>query len=254
MEQWFQSNQPILRHSHLQALGCCCFPIFHYSNIPIFLFVCCCPPFDTGSRIRYVPAPMGDGGRRPEVRIGMICRDFILEPYPGNGLTSPAQITGSIVRCSNRLSISYQLQGTLHEILIPARDEIPARRSRLWEETCFELFLAPENSEQYWEFNLSPAGHWNAFRFSSYRQSMQEETAFSFLPFSTQRTGDTLLLHMELDAEKILKGCGLEAGISAIIKTREGEVTFWSLAHNAVRPDFHARDCFIIHLPMERNR
>jgi len=183
----------------------------------------------------------------------MIHRNFILEPYPGNGLSPPVQITGSIVRCSNRLSISYQLQGTLHEILIPARDEIPARRSRLWEETCFELFLAAENSEQYWEFNLSPAGHWNVFRFSSYRQSMQEETAFSSLPFSTQHIGDTLLLHMELDAEKILKACSLEAGVSAIIKTRVGEVTYWSLAHNPVRPDFHARDCFIIHLPMERN-
>ena len=185
--------------------------------------------------------------------MGMIRRDFILEPYPGNGLPPPVQITGSIVRYANRLSISYQLQGTLQEILIPARDEMPARRSRLWEVTCFELFLAPENSEQYWEFNFSPAGHWNVFRFSSYRQSMQEETAFSFLPFSTQHMGDTLLLHMELDAERILKGCGLEAGVSAIIKTRAGEVTFWSLAHNAVRPDFHARDCFIIHLPMERN-
>ncbi len=178
-----------------------------------------------------------------------VSRNFILEPFPANEPPPPVQITGSIIRRSNRLSITFQLLGALQEILIPAREEMDARRSGLWEETCFELFLAPENSEQYWEFNLSPAGHWNVFRFSGYRQSMQEETAFTSLPFMVQNTGDTLLLTLEFDTGMILKGCSLEAGVSAVIKTRGGQGSFWSLAHHSVRPDFHARDCFIIRLP-----
>ena len=39
MEQWVLKQKAILQHSHLQAFGCCFFPIFHYSNIPIFRFV-----------------------------------------------------------------------------------------------------------------------------------------------------------------------------------------------------------------------
>ena len=62
--------------------------------------------------------------------------------------------------------------------------DMPARRDRLWEETCFEFFLAVKNSPRYWEFNLSPAGHWNVYRFADYRQGMQEEPAFASLPFS----------------------------------------------------------------------
>ena len=57
----------------------------------------------------------------------------------------------------------------------------PRRRDRLWEETCLELFLGEEGSERYWEFNLSPAGHWNVYRFEFYvsdKGSLSE-------PFST---------------------------------------------------------------------
>jgi hypothetical protein len=179
----------------------------------------------------------------------MICRDFSLEPCPEEGLAQQLQITGRVTRCSSRLSVAFQLLGPLSEVLIPPRAETPARKTRLWERTCFELFLASENSDAYWEFNLSPAGHWNVYRFSGYRQSMQEEKAFSSLPFVTLAMGDTLLLKLDLDTDKILTDCNLEAGVSAVIESRDGKRTYWALAHCGPRPDFHLRNCFVIQLP-----
>jgi hypothetical protein len=180
----------------------------------------------------------------------MICRYFILEPHPAGALQPPAQITGRIFRRTGRLSISLQLLGPLHEISIPARAETPARRRGLWEETCFELFLGPEDSEQYWEFNLSPSGHWNVFRFSAYRSSMQEEPAFASLPFTIQIMGETLLLELEFDMDRILRtDSRLDAGVSAAIRHLGGQTSYWALAHFGPRPDFHKRECFAVKLP-----
>ena len=59
------------------------------------------------------------------------------------------------------MSLCYEARGNLSKVEIPAAAETPRRRDRLWEETCLELFLGTADSGEYWEFNLSPAGHWN---------------------------------------------------------------------------------------------
>ncbi|RJR39565.1 MAG: hypothetical protein C4576_21715 [Desulfobacteraceae bacterium] len=182
----------------------------------------------------------------------MMCRDFLLQPYPGKGLSIPIDIKGSIERSFDRLSISYQLQGKLQDILIPEVEKTPSRRSGLWEGTCFELFLAREGSNQYREFNLSPAGHWNVFSFSDYRQSMREEKRYQSLPFRVQKTENSFLLRLNFHLDEKIRERNLDAGVSAVIKTSDGKSTYWSLAHTAARPDFHARDSFIISLPNSR--
>src|SRR4030042_7193941 len=59
----------------------------------------------------------------------------------------------------------------------------------------FSLFPFPgEGSERYWEFNLSPAGHWNVYRFASYRKEMREEPAFASLPFRVRTEPEALRL------------------------------------------------------------
>jgi hypothetical protein len=120
-----------------------------------------------------------------------------------------------------------------------------ARRNLLWEETCFEFFVAARDSPRYWEFNLSPAGHWNVYRFEAYRQGIQEEMAFKSLPFTVRYSSDSLLLTLELSLDKIL--CAeqaLEAAISAVIKTKDSRATYWALIHPGPHPDFHRRDSF----------
>ncbi len=179
----------------------------------------------------------------------MNSRSFFLKPFRTAGLLPHFEITGSIGRLSNTLLISYELPGPLSELVIPAPADLRERKNALWEETCLEFFLGPTNSDCYWEFNLSPAGHWNVYRFTSYRQGMQEEPAFTSLPFGVQMHSDTLRLSLKLDLDKIIpSGQALKVAISAVIKTINEGTTYWALTHPGPKADFHRRDSFIVEL------
>jgi hypothetical protein len=175
---------------------------------------------------------------------------FSLLPFPTASPVPGVKITGIIARRSKMLDILLEVHGPLAEIVIPPPAEVTARKHGLWEETCFEFFLAIKNSPRYWEFNLSPAGHWNVYRFAAYRQGMEEEEAFSQLPFSFMSQRDALLfLALEFDLTKIIPpDQALEIAISAIIKHRYGEPIYLALTHPGPQPNFHRRDSFIIEL------
>jgi hypothetical protein len=179
----------------------------------------------------------------------MNSRSFSLKPF-GTAETLPdVTITGIIGRRSNIFSISYALIGLLSELVIPAPEDTPTRKNGLWEETCFEFFLAVKNTDRYWEFNLSPTGHWNVYLFTSYRQGMQEESAFVSIPFRVQSEPDSLRLSLELGLDRIISvEQALEVAVSTVIKTINGKMTYWALTHPGPRPDFHRRDSFIIGL------
>ena len=172
-----------------------------------------------------------------------------LQQFPLTGSLSYITVACGMVRCSNTLAVSFELLGNMEELAMPLEADTPARKRDLWEETCLELFLGVKDSPSYWEFNLSPAGHWNVFRFVAYRDGMQEEDAFPSLPFRVQNLAGSFLLNLEIDLDRIIQaGQPLDAGISAVVKKRDGEVSYWSLTHPGPRPDFHRRDSFIIKL------
>ena len=179
----------------------------------------------------------------------MKSRSFLLKPFPSTGLLPHLEIIGDIERSSNKLLISYKLSGPLAEIIVPAPADVRVRKNGLWEETCFEFFLAPVTSEHYWEFNLSPSGHWNVYHFSAFRQGMKEETAYTSLPFSILLYSDFLQLSLEVELDKIVQtDQSLKIGISALTKTVNGRMTFWALTHPGPQPDFHRRGAFILDL------
>jgi len=159
-------------------------------------------------------------------------------------------IDGSIARRADTLSVRYEVRGTLSMLSIPAAAGTPRRKDRLWEETCLELFLGTADSGEYREFNLSPSGHWNVYRFTGYREDMREEPAFPSLPFAVRIGPDAFDLSMELNVGKILTaGVTIEAGVAAVIKTIDGGKSHWALVHPASRPDFHRREGFALTLP-----
>lgn len=176
--------------------------------------------------------------------------DFSLVPFPGEKDLPDIGITGTIGRRANTLSIGYEIVGNLSELFLPAQDESPERKDRLWEETCMELFLGVKDSVRYWEFNLSPAGHWNVYRFTSYRKGMREEPAIASLPFRVRTDPASLRLSITLDIGKIVpKGAVAEAAVCAVLRTVNGKRSHWALAHPGPRPDFHRRDGFALVLP-----
>jgi hypothetical protein len=172
-------------------------------------------------------------------------RKFSLKPFRGEGKGIDLEVSGSVERRMDRLSVRCALTGDLAELAIPEPEAFQARKDRLWEGTCLEVFLGVKGSERYWEFNLSPAGHWNVYRFDSYREGMREEPALSSLPFGVRKRPSALELWMELDIGRLLPAAApVEIAVAAVIMTAKGEIGHWALVHTGPRPDFHRRDCF----------
>jgi len=176
-------------------------------------------------------------------------RNFSLEPFPITGPLSSFKITGTISRRGDALAIRYNLRGPLAELVIPGPAYLPARKHGLWAETCFEFFLAVKHAARYWEFNLSPAGHWNVYGFAGYRHGMAEERAFRSLPVRVRRRPDSLLVAVEPAVGLIVTADRpIEIGIAAVIQLAGGGLTYWALTHPGLQADFHRRDSFLVEL------
>ena len=175
---------------------------------------------------------------------------FFLKPFPGEGNPAGVSIGGSIARRADALSVRYEVRGNLSELSIRPAVEPPGRRDRLWEDTCLELFLGTPDCGEYWEFDLSPAGPWNAYRFTGYREEMREEPAFTSLPLAVRIGQDVLELSIELHAGKIIRAEEtIQAGVAAVVKTANGGTNHWALTHPGPRPDFHRRENFALEFP-----
>lgn len=153
------------------------------------------------------------------------------------------------------LTLHYELSDPQGVVSI-SPSALPTRRDGLWQATCFEFFLGAQDSRRYWEFNLSPAGHWNVYQFEDYRQGMQSEPAWDKLPFRVRLAGTTLdprannvTVDLSLDLTRILPASvPLDLAIATVILLKDGTASYWSLTHCAPQPDFHQRQSFAIRL------
>ncbi|MBN19966.1 MAG: hypothetical protein CL678_01675 [Bdellovibrionaceae bacterium] len=119
--------------------------------------------------------------------------------------------------------------------------EVPfdlSREDRIWESTCFEVFLTEKDSTRYQEVNLSRTGAWNLYSFDSTRVGMKPSDPF--FEFEAISDGVRLLLPHGVCLEKI--------GISTILKEKSGKIHYFALCHIGDRPDFHARETWTLSL------
>jgi hypothetical protein len=174
---------------------------------------------------------------------------FSLLPSPADSPPAGLSLGGSLARHGNGLAIHYVLSGQLEDLRIPAEACPPARLDGLWERTCFEFFLAVPGAEPYWEFNLSPAGHWNVYRLTGYRQGLRPEAAYADLEIEIRRGPSWLHLDLVCDLPPLAERDHLlEVGVCAVIEQKNGVLSYWALAHPGPQPDFHRRDGFLITL------
>ena len=164
-----------------------------------------------------------------------------LLPHPDSSGDAVKSIKVEIGRPGPRqLTLRYLIRGTTAAIAMP-KPRPPARREGLWEETCFEAFLA--NPPGYLEFNFSPSTEWAAWRFDSHRSGMRD-AAIMPPKLETLIGVDRFELRVEL-AMPVLGPVGL----SAIIVEKDGGRSWWALAHPPGDPDFHHDACFALELP-----
>ena len=115
-----------------------------------------------------------------------------------------------------------------------------ARADGLWRTTCFEAFVG--RGEGYAEYNLSPSGAWAAYGFDAYREGMAplEQPAPIIV---TRQTPETVVLTADVVLPPDADG---RIGLTAVIETLDGAISYWALAHPAEKPDFHHPDSFIL--------
>ncbi len=174
---------------------------------------------------------------------------FSLVPFPAPHLPQ-VHATATIRLEKGLLSLDYRLSGDIGDVVIPPPSVNPQRRDELWKRTCFELFLAIPKLPQYWEFNFSPSGDWNLYRMDEYRRlGFREEASIQRLQVQAQKAAGGFVLNATVDLNPVLQPSDLvDAGIAAILQTKDGNETYWALTHPAPQADFHLRESFVLRL------
>jgi len=175
-----------------------------------------------------------------------------LPPFPTDSDSFPAiEVRAEATCVANGLALSFSLTGDLTTLLLPEpeiSDATGERCDQLWQSTCWECFLAEENSPGYFEINLSPTHHWNVYHFTGYRQGMSAPPLPPPLIQSWRKNGwyrfDALVTGLPITGDK----ASWRLNLAAVLAGQNGAKAYFALAHPGEKPDFHHRDGFIFSL------
>ncbi|MBL1263602.1 DOMON-like domain-containing protein [Candidatus Methylomicrobium oryzae] len=164
----------------------------------------------------------------------------ILHCHPATPNDSIGSLSVEIERDAGTcLTLRYRLAGNLEKILIPAAKP-SAVGDGLWQHTCFEAFATAAGTSAYREFNFSPSGEWAAYAFGDYRERMPWSIGTPPV-IEVSQPQDQLLLTARIAADDLPAGARLHLGLTAVIESIDGNISYWALHHPAEKPDFH--DC-----------
>jgi hypothetical protein len=170
-----------------------------------------------------------------------------LRQHPDSGTGSVEAIQVEIARhATGALKLIYVLTGDLASLRIP-QTQPASRADGLWRHTCFEVFVRSSESPAYREFNFSPSGQWQASVFTDTRvggllePAAEPQIECSFEP-------GRLTLHATIHPADLPPGNRLHLGLTAVIESGDGALSYWALQHAPGKPDFHHPDTFALEL------
>ncbi len=134
------------------------------------------------------------------------------------------------------LLIGFRLQGDVAALLLPPMAAL-RRGDRLWEHSCFELFLKGRGAG-YREFNFAADGAWAAYQFSAYRRDMQALSLVPPLRWAQERGARSFSMQLQLPAAALPDDVQ-SLGLSAILNDADRLRSYWALAHAPGAPNFH---------------
>ena len=141
------------------------------------------------------------------------------------------------------LVLHYALSGDVSALRLPA-PTTPGPADGLWQNSCFEAFIGASGDTAYREFNFSPSGQWAAYRFSSerVRDPASETRIDPVMNWQSSSDGLSLQVWLPLHAlPPVHPERSWDLGLSAVIQTTDGQLSYWALRHPGARPDFHHR-------------
>jgi hypothetical protein len=172
--------------------------------------------------------------------------------HPDSACPAVRRLEASVTRSiGGTLDVSFLLEGDLARLRVPPFRS-PVMGDRLWEHTCFEVFVRRRGAEAYHELNLAPSGAWAAYAFERYREGRPLAKPLPEPAIAVRRDERTLELVAsirlaDLSAEYVEGDVAL--ALSAVIEDDAGALSYWALAHPAAKPDFHHPDGFVYVIP-----
>jgi hypothetical protein len=163
-----------------------------------------------------------------------------LKPHPSSPPSPINTLAVAFEREGARLWVRFIAAGRIDDIAWPA--SAAGRADELWRHTCFEAFAQADDG--YLEYNLSPSGQWASYRFDAPRQGMRDAPEVA-----TPGGLDVARGMFALEARLELPAGARRLGLSAVIESTDGTISYWALAHPSDKPDFHHPDSFTLELP-----
>jgi hypothetical protein len=171
--------------------------------------------------------------------------------HPESRSTVVERIEAELVRSPvSGLTVRYIVTGDMLGLKLPLPTG-PVRTDELWRHTCFELFLREHAQDAYYEFNFAPSLQWAAYRFNDYRSGMQA-LEIPAPRVEIRQDAGTFELQAALNLAGMPEADSLadwRLGLSAVFEETNGAISYWALAHQPGKPDFHNVDAFALSLP-----
>lgn len=177
-----------------------------------------------------------------------------LKPFAQQRGIESISVVARVQLNSSKLWLNYQLSGGGSDLVLPEPAAVKERQNELWKSTCFEAFLLNREDGAYYEFNLSPCGHWNVYRFDEYRQGMRPDERLRLEGFSVQPNSKSLDYQATFSGPFADLGSQFCLGLSAVIESRQSGLSYWALYHAGEQPDFHLSESFIVSLALTKGR
>lgn len=173
-------------------------------------------------------------------------------PLPGIAVAAGARRSGP-----GRLDLDWRIEGDLATLRLPAPAE-PRAADDLWRQTCLEAFVRPAGARAYVELNLAPSRAFAVYRFRAYRERDDVGDPAAVRPraptcIEVRVDERRLALSARLDVAAALgdpaAAAGpLDVGLSAVIETADGRISWFALRHPEGKPDFHHDRAFALRL------
>jgi len=170
-----------------------------------------------------------------------------LLPFERETANLDFSIEASIDIRQGQIDLKFVLSDPAKKVEVDLADKAQGlkRTDGLWKHTCFEAFLSLTNKEEYYEINLSPAGKWNAYYFTSYRNPhlpmATEDIQLRSLNWSSSALEATLDLKTKKANPELW-----ECALTSVIETISGQKHYLASAHMGPKPDFHIRSSFTL--------
>ncbi|OQW47306.1 MAG: hypothetical protein A4S09_16050 [Proteobacteria bacterium SG_bin7] len=148
----------------------------------------------------------------------------------------------------HEIDVTFTVTGELSKLYIPDGKSNPQRLDNLWKHTCFETFIKQSSQRNYIEINASPSGDWALYSFTDYHQGMANVSEVNDFKVSSSfdKKKESLKCWYTINLKPfLLPENNLDIGLSCILETNKGELSYWAINHKNEKPDFHLASNFI---------